>query len=75
MVFSIQSWLKRRGQKCQSCHYSFFFIEKVTVIVFNATFNNIPVISCWSVLLVEETGVPGENRRPVTGQKLTSFIT
>ena len=30
-------------------------------MVFNATFNNIAVISWWSVLLVEETGVPGEN--------------
>ena len=28
--------------------------------MFNATFNNISVISWWSVLLVEETGVPGE---------------
>ena len=34
--------------------------------VFNATFNNISVISWRSVLLVEETGVPGENHRPVT---------
>jgi len=32
--------------------------------VLNATFNNISVISWWSVLLVEETGVPGENHRP-----------
>jgi hypothetical protein len=31
------------------------------VIVFNATFNNIAVISWRSVLLVEETGVPEEN--------------
>jgi hypothetical protein len=30
-------------------------------MVFNATFNNISVISWPSVLLVEETGVPGEN--------------
>ena len=30
-------------------------------IVFNATFNNISVILWQSVLLVEETGVPGEN--------------
>ena len=30
-------------------------------MVFNATFNNISVISWWSVLLVEETGVPGKN--------------
>jgi hypothetical protein len=35
-------------------------------MVFNATFNNISVISWQSVLLVEETGVPGENHRPVT---------
>jgi hypothetical protein len=35
-------------------------------LVFNATFNNISVISWQSVLLVEETGVPGENYRPVT---------
>jgi hypothetical protein len=33
---------------------------RVSVMVFNATFNNISVISCRSVLLVEETGVPGE---------------
>jgi hypothetical protein len=30
-------------------------------MVFNATFNNISVISCRSVLLMEETEVPGEN--------------
>jgi hypothetical protein len=34
-------------------------------MVFNATLNDISVISWWSVLLVEETGVPGENNRPV----------
>jgi hypothetical protein len=32
----------------------------VRVMVFNVTFNNISVISWWSVLLVEETEVPGE---------------
>ena len=31
----------------------------------NATFNNISVILWWSVLLEEETRVPGENHRPV----------
>jgi hypothetical protein len=36
--------------------------------VFNATFNNISVTSWRSVLSVEETGVPGENHRPVTMQ-------
>jgi hypothetical protein len=34
-------------------------------MVLNATFNNISVITWRSVLLVEETGVPGENHRPV----------
>jgi hypothetical protein len=34
------------------------------VMVFNATFNNISVISWRSVLLVEETGVPGKNHWP-----------
>ena len=29
-----------------------------------ATFNNISVISWRSVLLVKDTGVPGENHRP-----------
>jgi hypothetical protein len=33
-------------------------------IMSNATFNNISAISWWSVLLVEETRVPGENHRP-----------
>jgi len=34
-------------------------------MVFNATFNNISVISWQSVLMVEETGVPRENNWPV----------
>jgi len=38
---------------------------KVKVMLFNAAFNNISVISWRSVLLVDETGVPGENHRPV----------
>ena len=37
----------------------------VCLMVFNATFNNISIISWRSVLLVEETGGPGENHRPV----------
>jgi len=35
-------------------------------MVFDATFNNISIISWQLVLLVEETGGPGENHRPVT---------
>jgi len=34
-------------------------------MVFNTTFNNISGISWRSVLLVEETRVPGENHQPV----------
>jgi hypothetical protein len=37
----------------------------VRVMVLNATFNNISVLSCQSVLLVEEIRVSGENHRPV----------
>jgi hypothetical protein len=40
-------------------------------MVFNATFNNMSVISWWSVLLVEETGVPRENHRPVASHRQT----
>jgi hypothetical protein len=44
------------------------------VMVFNSTFNNISVISWQSVLLVEETGVPGENHRQGMRQgSLTKF--
>ena len=38
---------------------------RVRAMMFNATFNNISVISWWAVLLVEESGVPGENHRPI----------
>jgi hypothetical protein len=47
----------------QGNHLNFIDLR---VMVFNATFNNISVISWRSVLLVEETGVPGENHWPVT---------
>jgi hypothetical protein len=39
---------------------------RVRVVVFNATYMYISVILWWSILLVEETGVPRENHRPVT---------
>jgi len=37
-------------------------------MVFNATFNNISVISWQSFLLVEETGEAGENHLPAASQ-------
>ena len=45
-----------------ACLFACFF---ACLMVFNATFNNISVISWRSVLLVEETGGPGENHRPI----------
>ena len=41
-------------------------------MVFNATSNNISVISWRTVILVEETGVSGENHRPVASHCQTS---
>jgi hypothetical protein len=51
---------QRSYRKKKECN-----IEGVIVMVFNTTFNNISVISWQSVLLVKETGVPGENHQPV----------
>ena len=42
-----------------------FEMGLVWFMAFNANFNNISVISWRTVLLVEETGVPGENHWPV----------
>jgi hypothetical protein len=39
-------------------------IAGVRALMFNATFNNISVISWQSVLLVKETGIPRENHQP-----------
>jgi len=47
------------------CSHRYSCASMVWSIVLNATFNNISVISWRSVLLVEETGVPGENYRAV----------
>ena len=40
-------------------------IYRFGVMVFNVTFNNISVMLWRPVLLVEDTGVPGENHRSV----------
>jgi hypothetical protein len=42
----------------------------VCLMVLNATVNNISVILWRSVLLLEETGGPGENHRPVIFMQL-----
>jgi hypothetical protein len=41
-------------------------------MVFNATFNNISAISWRTALLVEETGVPGENHRQILSHNVVS---
>ena len=38
-------------------------------MVFNATFNNISVISWQSVLLVDETLLPGEDHQPAASHR------
>jgi hypothetical protein len=47
----------------------------VRIMVFKATFNNISDISWLSVLLMKETGVPGENQGPGWLNELGSWIT
>ena len=42
--------------------------------VFNVTLNNIAVIPWWSVLLVEQTGLPGENHRSVASHWLMKYV-
>ena len=46
-------------------------VNMVRVMVFNATFNNISLILWQSVLLVEETRVPGENYWPAISHRQT----
>jgi hypothetical protein len=57
-----------KAVECLQGHSAYFHLKKLRlwVMVFNATFNNISIISWQSVFLVEETGVPGENHRLVT---------
>ena len=40
-------------------------------MAFKATFNNISVISWWSVSLVQKTGVPGENHQRIASNRQT----
>jgi hypothetical protein len=47
------------------------FMSRDMVMLFHTTFNNISVIWRWSVLLIEETGVPGENHTPSASHWLT----
>jgi hypothetical protein len=57
--------LRYSKQRCQHSRTKHSF-RRLGVMFFNATFNNISVISRRSVLLVEKTRVPRENHQPVT---------
>ena len=48
----------------RSSAYKLAIVTLVWFLVLNATFNNISVISLRSVVLMEETRVPGESHRP-----------
>ena len=48
-----------------------FVFYVLSFMVFNATINNISFISWLSVLLVEDTGGPGENHRSVASHRPT----
>ena len=54
------------NMKPNTCVFVCLFVRLfVCLMVLNVNFNNISLISWWSVLLVEETREPGENHRPV----------
>ena len=86
MDLSLRAWqslLKNTGYIIPPNHhlskymppsYILMVLVRFGFMVFEVTFNNISVISWWSVLLVEETRVPGENHRPAA-KSLTNFIT
>ena len=56
------------GRKAWSHSDNFMRVFEVRVLILNTTFTNISVMSRRTVLLVEETGVPGENHRPTASQ-------
>ena len=58
-LFSIKVWQKYNQIRDNFTDNMYFYVS--FFMVFNTTFNYISVILWQSVLLVEETGVPGEN--------------
>ena len=53
---------------CEGWHITNNMWIGVWCMVLSTNFNSISVISRRSVLLVDETGVPGENHRPVANK-------
>jgi hypothetical protein len=56
-------WLNEHKSTAAMNYFLILVWLRVRAVVFNATFNNISVISWRLVLLVGETGVTGENHR------------
>ena len=63
VVSGIEELEELEEGKIQLTSYFVLFVLFVCLMVFNATFNNISVISWRSVLLVEETGGPRDNHQ------------
>jgi len=63
MVYSIKLCTRCAGY-IKYKHCPSVGVRDVWFVMFNAIFNNISVISWQSVLLVEGTGIHGENHRP-----------
>jgi hypothetical protein len=62
-LFSTKSSIISLGLVCQDVFGTYDVVDEVEM---DATVNNISVISWRSALLMEETGVPEDNHRPVT---------
>ena len=72
--------ISQDSMKDLNCEFKFYFILENNVpiglvyCVFNATGNNISIISWWSVVLMKKTGVYEENL-VTCAKKLTNSIT
>ena len=61
---TVQSIFPYFGRMNMLIHTTQLATFRVVVMMFNATFYDTSVIWWWSVLSVEETGVPGEKQQP-----------
>ena len=66
LTIVLSDFLRFTDYECPLGIFKLFLANNMAmVMVFNATFNNISVISRRTVTLVEETGVSFETHRPV----------
>ena len=74
LFFVVKRMQKELSQKRTQFNFNINISYGFRFMVFNAIFNNISVMSRQSVLLVEETRVPGENHQPVANHWQTYHI-